>query len=660
MPPGVRTTHHVKIGDHYYLVKPGTYRRRPAPMFGARFTTGDPDYSLLTAWQYWAQTCWVGGFGAETWADDAMYDEGIGIDSSQHEVMVLSRDLGPNTGPVTRNSSGNWDLNAGDSGVAHRKFVIFNDTLYLLQAGSSTTSRLYKFDTGTATWSLIRTFSQVVRDACEFAGYLVFGDDGTTLTRMDTSETFTTFAKPASVTATAYVVQEYGGKLYCGFNNKIWRLKEDFTWDGSTAFYAAVGVNYITQAEIHLGFLYLASENGHVLRTDGNNTFDLWQFEPHVKLRGMRSFDGRLFIMAGENLAGTTSMQSVLYQFSGSAVTELKRWGKVGLDVTPTRLRAFQGKLFFGASSLLGMSDTADGGFGIAMYDPIEDAYHLFATMRDGATYSAGTEGINHVVDDVMYWKGYLYCVVRGHGVFRTLWSYKDVTRYQATYDTSVTGAIEPHHNGGWYKSSDFDAGTPGLLKLWNAITVHVDLPTTACMATIWYSLDGGENWTNLGDVTKDDPVETRYAKTYKIQDGSETLARSTRFKYRILLKTSDTTRTPQLRGVIVRYLPIPEPNWVWDMTLVLSEEQELLDETIESPDNETKLAALETAFREQNLVAFTDATGTAYASGGGAGVLIQSMEERIPHIDASSHGELEREIAISIMEMVDEYPGGA
>lgn len=110
MPDGVGTTHHVKINGQFYLVRPGTYRKMPGPMFGARFTTGDPDYNNLSMWQHWAQTCWVGGFGATTWQDDAMFDEGVGIDASQHEVMVLARDLGPTS---NRDSVGNWDLTGG-------------------------------------------------------------------------------------------------------------------------------------------------------------------------------------------------------------------------------------------------------------------------------------------------------------------------------------------------------------------------------------------------------------------------------------------------------------------------------------------------------------------------------------------------------------------
>jgi len=656
--PSVGGTHHVKIGADYFLIRPGSYRKRPAPLFGARFTTGDPDFNSLSFWQHWVQHCWVGGFGAEDWQDDAMFHEGVGIDASQHEVMVLSRDLGP-----ADRTTGNWDLDVADS-PRLRWFTIFNDNLYLLSLGDldlTPPSRLYKFDVGTSTWTLIKTFAENVRWMEPFAGYLVFGDAGTTMNRMDASDVFTTFAKPAGVADTSYTMRTYRGKLYVGFARAIWRLKSDFTWDGSTAFYTAEDINYLFQSEIHLGFLYFASQNGHILRTDGNNTFDMWAFEPFVKIWGMRSFDGRLFVGCGEELAGTTSSQAVLYQFSGAAVTELKRWGKIGFDTVPGKLRVIGASLFFGGTNLLGFGDA--GGFAVVRYDPVEDAYHLFATNQDDVTYSGGSEGALRRVDDVIFYKGYIYCSVSGYGVFRTKYSFKDVSRFQATYDTTAAGGAVGSQNGGWFLSSDFDAGTPGLMKLWNTITIHADLPTTACTVYVEISNDGGATWYPAGGSAAAATVSktgaaTRYSKAIKIQDsgvsGNGWFA--TRMKYRLTLRTTDTAFSPQLRGVVVRYLPIPEPNWVWDFVVVLSADQELLDGTRDAPNNTAKRQALEAAFRDQSLVAFTDIDGVQWASGGDSGVLIQSMEQMNPYIGPGSQGTLEGDVHIQLIEAIEAY----
>jgi hypothetical protein len=644
MPPGVGTTHHVKIGDDYHLVRPGTYVKQEAPLFGARFTSGDPDYNTLNLWQYWAQRCWVGGFGAEAWMDDAMYDEAVGVDTTQHEVMVLTRDL-------VRATGGELDFEQ-----SVRRFIVFNDNLYCLSWGNTSTpldSKLWRWDITTYEWILIHTFNNPCRGMAQFAGRLYIGDHGTDLNYMTTGETFVAVAKPGSVTDTPFAMAEYRGRLYVAFGNQIWRLKNDNTWDGSTVFYTAEGVDRIVEMEVHLGFLYMVSENGHVLRTDGNNTFDLWAFDPGIKIASVRSFDGRLFVSCNEPLDGTNDQQAVLYQFSGSAVTELKRWGEIGKDVSTGRLRVIGKRLFFGAPSLLGMDD----GFGVAAYDPREDAYHLWASDRDIVSWDGGTEGRRWAVDDVVWYGGYVFASVYGHGIFRTRFTFKDVTRYEATYDTTAAAGSVSALNGGWISSSDFDAGTPGLLKYWDAITVHVDLPTTDCSVYVEVSGNGGEGWREVGSVLKSDASTTRYAKTFHLtNDAGEPLTR-TRLKWRLTLRTTDLTRSPQVRGVIVRYLPIPEPNWRWEMNLVLSDHQELLDKTVdESVDVATKLANLETAFRTQIPIHFTDVDGTEWGAEGAKQALITSIRETTPAIGPSSDGVVERDVRIVLIEVKDSY----
>jgi len=653
--PGVGTTHHIKLAGNYYLIRPGTYRKRPGPLFGARFTSGDPDFNNLSFWQHWAQTCWVGGFGAETWMDDAMFDQGVGIDSTQHEVMVLARGLTPQSARGT----GNWDLTEAD-GSRIRVFTVFNDKLYILSYGDpdlTPPSRLFRWNTGTNAWDLLKTFAENVRSMEPFGGYLVFGDGGSTLNRMDTSEVFTTFNKPAGVSDTPYTLKTYRGKLYAGFARNIWRLKSDFTWDGSTAFYTAEDVNYLFLSEIHLGQLYFASQNGHVLRTDGNNTFDIWQFDPGPVMSGMRSFDGRLFISATEPLDGTTAQQAVLYQFTGSAITELKRWGRVGYDVSTGRLRVIGRRLYFGAGCLLGNGNST--GFGISTYDPVEDSYHMWSTCVDGTTFPGGTEGVNWTVDDVIYYRGYVWCSVRGYGVFRTAFSYKDVSRYQATYDTSGAGTLGVTQNGGWYETSDFDGGTAGLLKLWNAITVHIDLPNASTSYVLDYTTDGGITWVNVG-YEQGDGVTIRRQKEWKLGTGTPKVGiKSARLKYRITMRTTDTTRSPQLRGVIVRYLPLPEPNWQWDFTLIVSESQHLLDDTIEELNSAalaSRIQSIENAFRLQVPVNFVDVDGSQWTISDGAGVLVMNMTKEHGVIGPSTDGGLEAYISVTLLEAVEAY----
>lgn len=654
MPDGVGTTHHVKIGADHHLIVPGSYRKMSAPLYGSRFTTGDPDYNTLSFWQHWVQSCWIGGIGAESWEDDAMYDEAVGVDTSQHEVMTLSRDLGPST---NRAASGNWDLDGND---LIRIFTVFNSKLYCLEVGDDDNvpaSKLYVFTEGTSTWTLVYTFLENTRWMTPFGGYLVFGDGGVTMNRMNTSQVFDTFNKPVGETATAYFLQEYRGHLYTAFGRKIYRLKSNFQWDGSTAFYTAEGVDYINQMEVHLGYLWMASHNGHILRSDGNNTFDMWTFPPHIGIWGLRSFDGKLWVGAADTLDGTNSEEGVLYSFTGAAVTEVKRWGKVGKDCTPGKLRNIGHRMMLGASALGGMG-TANG-FGIFAYDPVEDALSMLASGQDGVTFAGGTGGIRHAVDDIIYWKGYLYCSVRGHGVFRTKWSFRDTTRALATYDTTAAGASVAALNGGWLTSSDFDAGTPGLLKLWNAITVHAHLPSDATSVFVEVSTDKGVTWYGIGSVLRvAGKSDTR--KTLKIREsvgGLPVPVRSPRLKWRVTLRTTDTTVAPQVWAIHVQYLPLPEPNWQWQMRLALSTEQVLLDGTVQTVNPTAKLAALETAYRNQIPIHFQDIDGVSWATGNNPGALITAFDAQIRHIGPTSDGAIEGEVILTLVEAVEAYP---
>ena len=662
----VGVTHHVKIGDQHYLVKPGSYRKVNAPLFGSRFTTGDPDYNTLSFWQHWVQSCWVGGFGAPEWQDDSMYDEAVGVDTRYHELMVLTRDLGPST---DRGSGAqNWEV--GPAGYG-KEFFVWKNTLYLLNLGPTGSapggpSYLYRFNAATTTWVLTKTFNERVRSFCEWNGEMLFGDWGDTLNRMSGTpgaEAFATLDKPSGEGDVPYTMVVYQDRLYVAFGNVLWRLKDDWTWDGSTAFYTAPGVNYFNQAEVHLGFLYFASQNGKIYRTDGNNTFLMWEFEPGIGIVCLRSFDGRLFISALAGLEGVNtdpyedgeSQEAMIFQFSGSAVTELKRFGRVGRIVGVGQMRVVGGDLYFGAGDLLGFGD---GGFGIGVYDPVEDAWHFVTTNRDGVTFAEGTDHVNWQADDIFYYDGWLWVSVRGHGVFRTAFTYRDMERELATYDTTAAGAAVGSENGGWITSSDFDAGTPGLLKLWNAITIEADLADASCTVYVEYSVDGGKTYSEAGTVSKTGSA-TRYKTTLKLRDGTSAV-RAPRLKWRLTLRTTDSSYSPVVRGVHVQYLPLPEPNWQWHMTLVLSEEQELLDGTIQAVDVSAKLAALETIYRNQIPVYFQDVDGVEWVDEGGVdypGVLMIGFDARLVHIGPTSDGDLEGEVAITLIESAEEYP---
>src|SRR3546814_4970647 len=94
---------------------------------------------------------------------------------------------------------------------------------------------------------------------------------------------------------------------------------------------------------------------------------------------------------------------------SGSAMTQLKRWGDNTHATRIGNMLVYDRKLWYGASNLLGSTADRDG-FGVACYDPIEDAHSIFATSGDTSTFGTGSLPFNHfIVDDQIFFGGYLF-----------------------------------------------------------------------------------------------------------------------------------------------------------------------------------------------------------------------------------------------------------
>lgn len=648
--PTVGVTHNLSLGGRYYMIRPGSYIKRSAPQFGARFTSGDPDYNNLSMWQHWAQRCWVGGMDAEVYADDAMYHQGVGVDTSEHEKMTLARDL-------ARGSGSNWDLGATSR---KRKFFVWNSSLFCVTKPSfGTASILWKYDSATDGWVLTYTFpDNCVTSVASFDGKMFFGgrklDNSAARLEWATgglTGSFTTVTNPTGIgTAAVDGMASFQQKLYVCFGTQVWRMKDDETWDGNVVFYKVNSLsdsNKIVSMTTHLGALYMLSSNGHVHKTDGNTTFDIWNWDGATNGIAIKSFDGRLFIATYEYTDTSAEGYGVLYQMSGSAVTQLKRWGKEGEYTNLGSLLVHDRKMFYGASNLLGMR----AGFGITCYDPIEDAHSIIASNGDTVTYARGAAPYPaYGVDDVFAFGGYLWVSVRDHGVFKTPYRYRDFWQGVRHYDTTSAGGSPGAQNGGWFTTSTYDAGTPGLRKMWRKIIADYQLPVAATSVTLEYSLDNGTTWTALTTISSANgaTLATRERKEFWLDN-----IQSVSLKIRGTLRSTDATKTPTFFGFIVSYLPIVEPNWMWTFTIVMSEKQHLVDGTTETNDTEEEMSFLRNAFRTKQMLTFTDIDNTVWASGGGDGVIIYDIDFRI--FDPSSQP-LEGEITVTLLEAVETY----
>lgn len=654
MPVG--TTTHISLAGHEYLVKPYSYSKRQAPQFGARFSTGDPDFNNFSIWQHWAQRCFIGGVDQDDFNDDAMYDEGVGVDTTEHEKVTLTRDLARGTGA-------NWTISSGSTNATNGfKACIYNNKLYILTLPTSgVISHLWQYDPATDGWTRITSLdTPAIRGVCiaTFDGKLYVGgsttggNTGRLAYSSGTLTTWTVVTNPSGLPATSTVtaMRAFQQKLYVAFSATIWRQKDDQTWDGNVHFYKAnqnSDSNSIASMETHLGFLYMLSYNGHVHRTDGNATFDIWSWDGQTHGISIRSFDGRLFILTFEYTNTTNVGFGCLYQMSGSAVTQLKRWGK-GTDATRIgNMTVWDRKLFYGASNLLGFGGRS--GFGVAEYDPVEDAHSIVASNADIVTYPKGVApGTNFIVDDQIHFGGALFAFVRGHGAFKTPYQPRDIRTFIRRFDTTSAGGTVAALNGGWLSTSNYDAGTPGVRKLWRRITVDYVLPTAACSIIPEYSINDGATWTALTAITTTNGVTNTRARFQYLLNNVISVS----LKLRFTLRSTDATRTPIFNGFVVSYLPLPEPDWTWTFTIPLSALQEAADGSVNlTYDTEAEMLYLENIHRSKALVSFTDIDGKVWASNG-PGVLIHDIEFRVAQMTQP----LEGEVVITLIEAVETY----
>jgi hypothetical protein len=677
---GVGTTHHVKIGDIYAILAPGGHRKRQAPLRGARVASGDRKWSDLSIWQVWNQHCWAGGIGADDWEDDSMYQAAVGLDTTLHEQTSLSRDLQLCT---------DGDLNAA-SLDCEREFIIYkkpngNKRLYMITKpdDGSTASRLWKYANATNSWTVVQTFASGVQATCitSHSGELAIGfSNGKIKSAANPDDSSWVNRNPPKgekngVTA----MMRYRQRLYVAYGRTVYRRKWKWKVDGKTEFYDPQGGGDITSMEEHLGHLYMGSVGGHIHRTDGNNTFDLWSWDGGTEVVSLRSFDGRLFVGTYEFNDNKKLGIGGIYQMTGSAVTRLKKWGEIDRSTNMGKFAEYDRHLYYGANALWSMNKNSAGtdlgGFGIAIYDPVEDAHSIWATNKDATTYpDASGTGADWIVDDIIYYRGRMFASVRNHGVFYTPKTYRDYITGTIQYDTTTTAATGTANNG-FLVSSLYDGGTPGLLKLWRMAEMEVYLDNNNGSATLQYSIDKGDTWTELGTVQRtltgtlgttistasvtgtatDFTSEVHEGDELNIQgevltvksvDSDTTLTTTAnasasvsgtayhtktqfigkwyistqaakivapRLQYRVVVNSTNANQTPFVRSVSFYYLPEPEPNWVWDLAVIIGNSVELLDESYDAQDIEAQLATISDYFRNHTIITFIDREGVSW-----------------------------------------------
>ena len=251
---------------------------------------------------------------------------------------------------------------------------------------------------------------------------------------------------------------------------------------------------------------------------------------------------------------------------------------------------------------------------------------------------------------------------------------------------------------------------------MWRSVTVHADLAADTVSVGVEYSLDGGVTWTSAGSISRTltgtvsrtsgqttlTGTGTKFLSQLRVGESvvvgadtrvvstitSDTAAtvtaawsqtgagatiksaatrfvrvlalqnvRGNRFKYRLTLNTSASSASPVVRGVVVAYLPLPEPNWQWEFTVVNATSQVLLDGTTRAVDTTAEMAYLDSLFRSQQMFSFTDMDGAQWSLNGNLGCIMYDLSRQtaVP-VGPTATNPLEGDVRCVILEAVESY----
>ena len=558
------------------------------------------------------------------------------------EVNVLM----PATSPLAATPSVFW---ANELTVAVHRDIASGGTFTLSVAGGTTSAIAWNASAATVD-TAVTTAGGI---ACTVTGtgtvadpwVIIFATPPVSVTINGASLTVTVTRLVAN---TNVMGQPYTLGLFCfvPFGRYIWQFTTAATWNGTTPFWTWNDLHgaEVVAAELDFGQLYWLSKDGHLARTDGAAIQEVWRFDPGVYGVSLKSYDGRLYIGTYESDGTVASVgEGVIYQLAGGALTQLKRWGKVNRATVIGAMATHDRKLYYSAGGLFGFQD----GLGVAVYDSTEDAHSIYATNSDIATYPDATgKGVDWIVDALFFHGGYMFVAVRRYGIFRTAVRVRDIEQGLARFDISKAGSDLVSLSGGWLISSDFDAGAPGLSKMWRSITIRADLPDSDCGVLAECSLDGGVQWYVAGELTKM-MGRTFTQRTFVLPQWT-----STRLRWRLTLRSTHSETSPKVTFVLVSYVPLPEPNWMWSFSAVIADSVEGQNGETLTMDVNVVRSVLEVAWRSGTLVAFTDLDGTQWATGGGTGVLMYDMSEDV----VSPSLPLECRVHVTLIEGVEQY----
>ena len=117
--------------------------------------------------------------------------------------------------------------------------------------------------------------------------------------------------------------------------------------------------------------------------------------------------------------------------------------------------------------------------------------------------------------------------------------------------------------------------------KDWDSVFIAGENLSSRQWVTVYYRTEEDAAWSKLGDYTDNDT---------EISFPEETRTSSKKIQLRIVLNTLDWEKTPVVRAIRLKYLPMLTDKWRWTIQTTVGESKQLLDGTLDDTSYQREL----------------------------------------------------------------------
>jgi hypothetical protein len=224
--------------------------------------------------------------------------------------------------------------------------------------------------------------------------------------------------------------------------------------------------------------------------------------------------------------------------------------------------------------------------------------WHFIAELPTGDSIKA--IGYSHEDDN-----GFAWFVVAGtEGTLYEV-AAADTRKSQRKAAAFANPDFHYHHFSGWLETDWFYGGLREVLKDWESVFVDGENISENNFVEVYWQENDGDDWQFLGTVTE--PTQEIRWSDYTTRPSGR------RVRIGIALYNSFQPGTPVITAVRVKYQPMVTDRWRWQITIVASEGQDMIDGEPNAATRDSIVSHLDTLSKRVKPFILQDEAGVQY-----------------------------------------------